>query len=517
MNFLKKVHMKKRAVITGCLLLILCMVSGGKIASAQSINDIKVPDPGKPVCAYCGTADLGKHAPSCPYYFQPSKKTTPQKGKSNVSVPDYNAMIAVSMFQSLLSSIFSTGTDADPVYQYEALMAQQAEAQAKAQQFIALQLQKETAFKAQHNQMMQAYKQTGGSSGTAFKSLAESASGSRGTYKTLNDAELLASNAQKPFDTPSALNVFNNAVPLGKAAPFFGDTMPLADIKLLVNPENDPRVVDLREANSFVVQSIKTDKEKMDEAAKRQQAEPGKTREQCLSLGKKLDGFLAQRSRFQRTIYQGQEQLNVWEEANRAALINAAKDGVEYFAGLYLDALNRRGEAAERLQRIYTSKKSQMITDGVNVSKVEAKLNRLKTIGALAGNAAKANDWQAMMKDGISSLLTDLTSSNDEIKAMLEEPSMQKYFSTEKPELNFLLDISKMAAAEKVFGKWVAKQVPIIGLVDISIKQLYNAADWFLSFQRIAEANNINGKIMASARSLQGHIDDTYLELQQCR
>jgi predicted membrane chloride channel (bestrophin family) len=53
--------------------------------------------------------------------------------------------------------------------------------------------------------------------------------------------------------------------------------------------------------------------------------------------------------------------------------------------------------------------------------------------------------------------------------------------------------------------------------VEISIKQAYNATDWFLSFQRIAEANNINGQIMASARSLQRHIDDTYLEFQQCK
>ena len=275
----------------------------------------------------------------------------------------------------------------------------------------------------------------------------------------------------------------------------------------------------MREANRYIVQSIKTDREKIDAAVRTQldkQTKDLKTPEQCTALANKLNGFLAQRSRFQKTISLGQEQLNTWEEANRAALVNAAKDGVEYFAGLYLEALSKRGEAVERLQRIYAGKKAQMVADGVDVVEVEARLNRLKTIGAVAGNVAKANDWQTMMKDGISGMVAEFVSANEEFKGMLEEPGMQKYFTTEKPELNFLLDISKMTAAEKVYGKWVAKQVPIIGLVDISIKQTYNFADWANSLYRIVKANNINGRIMSSARSLQRHIDDSYLELRQC-
>jgi hypothetical protein len=278
-------------------------------------------------------------------------------------------------------------------------------------------------------------------------------------------------------------------------------------------------VADLREANRYVVQSIKTDREKMEAAVQKQQDQQArnvKTPEQCRALGKKLQGFLDQRNKFQKTIYQGQEQLNVWEEANRSALVNAAKDGFEFFAGKYLDVLKNRSEFAETVLQRINAQRDNLARAGYNMAAYEAKLNRFKTIGTVADNIAKANDWQTIMKDGVSSLIAQLTSSNDEMKAMMEEPIMQQVLTTDSPRLNLLLDITKLVAAEGVVGKWVARQIPVIGWVEISIKQAYNATDWFLSFQRIAEANNINGQIMASARSLQRHIDDTYLELRLC-
>lgn len=439
---------------------------------------------------------------------------TAKKGDSKglSSSGQMKAMVFGAIFESMLTSMFATPQSNEA----EVQVAQQRATELAWQQEQE-RLARDAAAQAAYDRMMLSYKQLDDAATANFKTISDS----NLSFKTLDgDLETMAANARKPFDTPADLIPPQPAAPSAAPTQFFGDDVPLADIKLLANPENDPRAVDLHEANRFVVQSIKTDKEKMEAAVQKhlvRQTKEVKTQEQCLALANKLNGFLAQRSRFQKTIYQGQEQLNVWEEANRAALVNAAKDGVEYFAGLYLEALSKRGEAAERLQRLYANKRAQMAADGVDLAKVEARLNRLKTIGTVASSTAKANDWQTMMKDGISSLVSEFTSSNDEIKAMLEEPGMQKYFTTEKPELNFLLDISKMAAAEKVFGKWVARQVPIIGLVDISIKQTYNLADWANSFYRVAEANNINGQIMASAKSLQRHVDNTYLELRHCK
>lgn len=109
-----------------------------------------------------------------------------------------------------------------------------------------------------------------------------------------------------------------------------------------------------------------------------------------------------------------------------------------------------------------------------------------------------------------------MSSSDQEIKEMLEDPKMQKYFTTDSPKLNTLLDISKIAATNGIFEKWVAKQVPIIAAVEISIKQTYNGLDWYLSFKRLAEANEINGRVMDAARSLQNNINESYISLKQC-
>ncbi|MBL0224476.1 MAG: hypothetical protein IPQ16_02495 [Geobacteraceae bacterium] len=427
------------------------------------------------------------------------------------SAAQMKGMVFGAVFESVLTSLFATPQDS----QADIQAAQQRAAELAWQQEQERQA-REAAAQAAYDRMMQSYKQLDDAAAASFKTISDS----NLSFKGLDgDYETMAANARKPFDT--AGDLVPPPVPPDPGVPtqFFGDTMPLSDIKLLANPENDPRVADLREANSYVVQSIKTDEEKMDSAVRKQQdkqAKTSKTKEQCVALAKKLDGFLAQRNRFQKTIYQGQEQLNVWEEANRAALVNAAKDGFEYFAGIFLEVLKDRAEYAETVLQRINAQRENLARAGYNISAYEAKLNRFKAIGTASDNIAKANDWQTMMKDGISSLVAQLSSSNDEIKAMMEEPIMQQLFTTESPRLNLLLDISKMAAAEKVFGKWVARQVPIIGMVEITIKQTYNATDWFLSFKRITEANNINGQIMTSARSLQHHIDETYTELQQC-
>jgi len=82
--------------------------------------------------------------------------------------------------------------------------------------------------------------------------------------------------------------------------------------------------------------------------------------------------------------------------------------------------------------------------------------------------------------------------------------------------LNVLLDISKLAAANNVFGKWVLKKLPIVGAIEISVKQSYNALDRLLSFNRIIDANTVNGKVMDAAKKIQRHIDNTRQALKLC-
>jgi hypothetical protein len=334
-------------------------------------------------------------------------------------------------------------------------------------------------------------------------------------------AEDLRSGAGTGFDTAANGRV-PTAAPAAAPTPFFGDTMPPADLQTLLNPEGDPRVVDLRQAVTYVVGNLKTNEElarnarqKAAEHDRRNKAKPAS----CKQIAVKLNNFIEQQNKFQKTILQAQAQVTTWEDENRNALINQVKDGLEYFIGNYLEVLRNRGLAADRLQRIFERNSANMARDGLDVAAIEAKIQRLKALsaaGTLSGGANQADTWQTVLKDGASSLLGPLSASNREIDAMMDDPRMQKYFTADAPELNLLLDISKIAADCKVLGKWVAKKMPMVALMEISIKTLYNATDWFLSYQHILDSNAINGRVMFAAKSLQNHIDDTYLDLKQC-
>jgi hypothetical protein len=424
------------------------------------------------------------------------------------------AAIAGALFESLLSAAFAP----DPKSTQEALAAQQMAAELAAQRNAEWQRAQEAKAQAEFERMMQSYKQLDGA-GVAFKTLSDSAL----SLKTLDgDAETLAANARKPFDTPSETT---EPAPLpvtaGSATPFFGDTMPDADLQRLINPENDPNVVDLRKAVKYVAENIKNTPsaagaKTTDGTAK---GEPIVRPPDCAKLALRLNGYIDQRNKFQKTILLAQEELQVWETANRDALLNAAKDGLEFFTGQLLETLEKKGKAADRLQRVFQKSAKQMAKDGVNIAEVEAKIKRLKKLsmmGNLSELGSRGMEWQTFLKDGASALLDQLTSSNEEVQEMIQDPKLEKYFQTEAPELNTLLDISKIAAANKVFGKWVARKVPIIAGVELAITAVYDGAAWGTSFYRLAKAHQINGGAMDAAKYLQKNIDNAYIALKEC-
>jgi len=423
-----------------------------------------------------------------------------------------NTLVAGTLFESLLTSMF-----AGPAANEQEARAAREEAIALARQ-QAEQRAQQAAAQAKYEKMMQSYKPLDGAQGTAFKTL----SNSDLALKTLDgDAETLAANARKPFDTPSD-SIKPVPETTGSPTPFFGDTMPQAELQLLVHPENDPRVVDLRNAVSFVVESIKMDGEKL-AARTEPYTDPNadaKTQPQyCKDLAAKLDRLVNRRQQFQKTVDLAQNQVDTWREANRNALWNAARDGLSVWTGKLLDRFIKRAQAAERLQRICTKNAAQMAQEGINLSEIKAKIERLRMFssrGRVIEMTKDISDWQAFIKDGVSSLVTQLTASNREIEEMLEDPRLQKYFETEAPELKTLLDISEIAASNKVFGKWVARKMPIVAGVEFAMNELYNATDWIVSFRQITEANKINGRVLEAAKQLQRDIDDTYTAMSEC-
>lgn len=374
----------------------------------------------------------------------------------------------------------------------------------------------EAEFQAERDRMLAGYR--GGESALGFKE-----AGSALDFKTLDGgAETLVASARQPFDTAGGTALPELTVDR-RGTPFFGETMPETDLHLLVDPENDPRVVDLRNSVSYTAGNLKEEASKPDPNDVKKapgEGEPIVEPADCAALSRKLGSFLEQRDKFHKTILLAQGQVDEWQAANRGALLNAAKDGIEYFTGGALEALANRGKAAQRLQEIYTRNASRMAAEGVDILALEAKIRRLRSLASsekLAEVAGQVNDWQSFVKDGLSALLAQLNSSNAEVREILNDPVAGKYFQAESPELQALLDLSKITAANGVFGKWVKKQLPILGLAEISLKQLYNGSEWAASFYRLAKANDINGNVLGSAKALQGRIEDTRIALKACR
>ncbi|MDP3352881.1 MAG: hypothetical protein Q8S44_03990 [Flavobacteriaceae bacterium] len=462
------------------------------------------------VCSYCNVKCGSGHSTNCTYYSAP-------KAASKIGVipaTNINNMVAGMVFQSLLNAVFSSNTNTSQqqaeAQQAAALAAQQAAEEKKAQ---------EKKAQEEYDRMMQLYKTLDGSQNLLTKSLGDT----NLDFKTLDgEAENLSTAARNQFEGLST-NTVTDSTTIGGGTQFFGDSMPIVDLQSLEDLNNNPNVVDLRETQKYVEENIENDSLQIVSILRQYEpdanGEPIIQKQDCRDLAKKLKVYINQREQTKKILDLSNNELNIWETANQNALMNQVKDGLEYFAGNLFDKLSKRGKAADRLQGILNKNSNKMVKEGINIADIQAKIDNLRlisTAGELTDLANKMNDWTTFMKDGFSSLLLNLSSSNNEINEIIENPQMQQYFQMDKPELNTLLDISKIVADNEMMGKWVAKKLPMIALVDISIKTLYNGTDYFLSLNRIMESRKIYGGALETAKYIQKNIDDSYKSLSEC-
>jgi len=436
---------------------------------------------------------------------------------STQSSAEMSNMITGALLQGLFNSILSSpATDQKNLdAQQRATKLEQIKAAEKAAEQQRL---KEAIAQAEYDKMMRSYKLLDDTQDLKIKTF-----NTQGLdFKTLDgETEKISSDARKQFEQVSG----TVPGPYEKNdTTFFGDAISEEDLQILLNIDNNPNIVDLREANKYLDDRTNMDSARivtlLRENESETDGEPIILKPDCLRLREQLKGYIDQREQFQKTIELSQNELNIWENANNNAMLNAAKDGLEYFTGELLRGLSNRGKAADRLQTIYNAKATQMVADGINIVEIKSKIDRLRSIlsaGQIAEFTSNIRDWETFVKNGISSLLMRLSESNNEIDGIFRDPKVNKYFETEKPELKTLLDLSKLSASNMVFGKWVAKKIPVIAVIELSVKQTYNGLDYLLSLNRIIEARKINGGVTDAARYIQKNIDDTYLALTNCK
>lgn len=435
---------------------------------------------------------------------------------SSLSSASMSSMITGAILQSFFSSILSNPKSTDQLDAQQ--RAEKLEEQKAAQLAAEQQKIREAKAQADYDKMMQSYKLLDDSQDFKIKPLDNSDIG----FKTLDgDAESLSSEARQQFeaDGPAQEPIITQST----GTRFFGDALPEDDLQTLLDLNNNPDIVDLREADQYLQEKTEADSPEMVTLLRKYESEgngePIIPKPDCIKLRDQLKGYLNQREQFKKTIELSKNELKVWETANSNAMLNAAKDGLEYFTGELLQGLTNRGKVADRLQQIYNSRSRQMAQDGINVVEFQARIDRLRAIsssGQLAELTSNINDWETFAKDGMSTIIKRLIESNNEVKGLMNAPEMKKYIESETPELNTLLDISKLTASNMVFGKWVAKKIPVVAVIELSIKEVYNGTDYLLSLNRILEAQKINGGVMETAKFIQRNVDNTYMALSDC-
>ena len=448
---------------------------------------------------------------SFPPPVSPPSATGPKVSKPTYTQPNLHEVIAGAIFQSLASSLFhSTPRTSQNASEQAALIARQKADALAAWQAMQLQREKDAAFQAEHQKIVQSFEPSGGLQTEGFKG----AAGSDMTFKTLDsDAESLAANAGQGFDTPvGTTEPIAQTWKAAKPTPFFGDKMPAEDVRLLIDPDNDPRVVDLRNAKAFVVKNLKNESEK-------QKGEPIIKTPDCKKLLQTLRGFRTQRDKFYKTINMAQEQYEVWRQQNKNALTHAIKDGLDYLIGSWLRALEKRGELAAQMQAICEKNATRMAESGVDTTAIRTLIKELKdeSSGEFADFVGRVDETKKFLTDGMTTLLERMNSSNRKVQQILEDPKMETYFEPVLPEMKTVCDISTLVAASKIFAKWGAEKVPLIAAAEFAVNETYNGMDFVLSFKRMMEADKINGKVLYAAQNLQQHINDISSELQACR
>lgn len=461
---------------------------------------------------------------------QPAAKQVPV-------VPDTRTVVTGTLIQGLGDAMYNPQALAKSrAINQKAMAAQQEVDAAHAWQALKDEQQRETDFQKQHAGIMASFGGTVGTAGEGFH-LPASDEALRAAASAGFDTPIGGTPPGDHHDAPGPL------ASTGKPTPFFGDKLPAQDVRLLVEPENDPHVVDLRKAKEFVVRSLKEHEPGNAAPAKAATPatpathpnltsypgimapgepiiEPGPTPQQCAVLHRRLQNYLTQQQRFYKTILLASDQLDSWERQSRAALVHAMKDGLEYFTGVGLRALDEAGKAADAELLVLNSKRAQMLKDGVEVGPLEAAIRNLKhasSRGKLADALGGTVDAKSFLADGATVMVEQLSSAHDAVQAMLEDPRYSQYFQDTLPESRLAADIGTLVASSKIFSKWGAEKVPLIALAQLAVNETYNGMDFYLGFQRWRQANKINGKVLESAQSLQRHIDETATESLACR
>lgn len=472
----------------------------------------QVPAASEAMCIGCNRSmsyiNKYGHGANCPY--GPKKAASSGSGVVLSPSNNLNMMIAGTVMQSLLSSLFSGPS---PQQQQQKLLQQQQQQQLLLQQQIQQQKIKDSIDNALYLKLKGSYKNVEGSQKLGFKNLN-------------GDMETMSAAAREPFDAKLVIGGGDNN---STATNFFGTKMPVADIQTLVYPEKDPVIVDVEKTNQYLKEKKREDSIKKADLEKQQVA---KKSVECETLQKRYDSYVSQREKFQKTINLTDNELSEWKKKNTEALKNAAWSGLDVVLNTKVfgdvggfKKIEKRGEEAENIKQRLLPYMDQLRLKGVDVD------NYLKTLNARIFNKnliksgekfKDAAEYDAFVRDGLQAWGSSSFATDSTFQHIVQDPNVQMVLNDNHPEVD---------VAGFVEGKMIEKllktefmgtllkfdnRIPYVSYAQFAVDEIYNATDFILSYKRIVQQREVQGKELEAAMSLQMQIDKMYDQLKTC-
>lgn len=420
---------------------------------------------------------------------QPSGKSTSHS---------VNNAVKLQLFQGLLDAVMQ-GTENNATLQQQQEAKHQYDLQRK-------QKERELEFNRQKNFAEKKDKLLGTLKGAGTGKLVD--------FKNLDgDAEAMRKAAGDPFDQ-SADTAAKAKVSAGTN--FFGTKLSEPEITTLMESKNDPIIVDLSKANTFIVQNLKQNETAIKKLQKQKTQRPA-----CKEIIAKYNRQVDDMKKFQKQIEFTQSQLDEWRQKNDAAFWNAVIDGASFAIGEYFDYLKETRKGAENvkhnLELIETKLINEKVYTPAQIAGLKKKLNvRMAehTMAKYSSDFSNITDYFDHVKNTIQSSVAEIGKTDADIKEFLSNPKVREYLS-EYPTTD---------AAQFVAGKYIKAllekkgftKYSYVSIAQLAVNTVYNATDMYLSYKNICTLRNASGKEFAAVRHIQSQISNTYRKIVEC-
>lgn len=304
---------------------------------------------------------------------------------------------------------------------------------------------------------------------------------------------------------------------------FFGTTLSEPEIATLMEPENDPIIVDVTKASTFVVQSLKQNSGAIKVIAPPEKIEKKSTveKKECVQMIAKYNRQIGDMQKFQKQLDFTKSQLDEWQQRNDAAFWNAVVDGASFAVGEFFDYLKETRSGAANMRNNLELIETRLINEKVYTPAQIANLKTKLTVRTAEYRIAKyssdfgsVTDYFDYVKNVINSSVAEIGKTDSDIKEFLSNPKVKEY-AGEFPAIDAAQFLAGKSMTALLTKKGISR-FSYVGVAQLAVNTAYNATDMYLSYKNICTLRNAAGKELEAAQHIQSQLTDTYNKITQC-